>query len=156
MKSNKLDLAMNVLKFGLVAIGVVLSLLIINGPNAEQTQMEIDTFREGASLGAAISFTGILLFACAAVVIVFFLVQLVTNTKRTVFSIIGILIALGIYLLFTLVGTSDTNDSLGLWRTPVSGSTINSTSAGLYTVIIGLVISILAIILGPIMGRMRK
>lgn len=155
MKSNKLDLAMNVLKFGLVAIGVVLCLLIINGPNAEQTQMEIETFREGASLGAAISFSGLLLFLCVAVVVLFFIVQLITNTKKTVFSIIGIIVAFVLYFILSMVGTSDTNASLAL-RDPVADSTINSTSAGLYTVIIGLVISILVIVLGPFMGRMRK
>ena len=155
MKSNKLDLAMNVLKFGLVAVGVVLSLLIINGPNAEQTKMEIDAFREGASLSAAITYSGLLLFLCVAVVVLFFIVQLITNTKRTIFSIIGIIVAFVLYFVISMIGTSDTNASLAL-RDPVSESTINSTSAGLYTVIIGLVISILVIVLGPFMGRMRK
>lgn len=155
MKSNKLDLAMNVLKFGLVAIGVILCLLIINGPNAEQPILEQETFREGASLGAAISYSGLLLFACAAIVVLFFVVQLITNTKRTVFSIIGIIVAFVIYFVISMMGTSDDNASLAL-RDPVSLSTINSTSAGLYTVIIGLVISVLVIVLGPFMGRMRK
>lgn len=155
MKSNKLDLAMNILKFGLVAIGVILCLLIINGPNAEQPILEQETFREGASLGAAISYSGLLLFACAAVVVLFFVVQLITNTKRTVFSIIGIIVAFVIYFVISMMGTSDDNASLAL-RDPVSLSTINSTSAGLYTVIIGLVISVLVIVLGPFMGRMRK
>lgn len=155
MKSNKLDLAMNILKFGLVAIGVILCLLIINGPNAEQPILEQETFREGASLGAAISYSGLLLFACAAIVVLFFVVQLITNTKRTVFSIIGIIVAFVIYFVISMMGTSDDNASLAL-RDPVSLSTINSTSAGLYTVIIGLVISVLVIVLGPFMGRMRK
>lgn len=155
MKSNKLDLAMNILKFGLVAIGVILCLLIINGPNAEQPILEQETFREGASLGAAISYSGLLLFACAAIVVLFFVLQLITNTKRTVFSIIGIIVAFVIYFVISMMGTSDDNASLAL-RDPVSLSTINSTSAGLYTVIIGLVISVLVIVLGPFMGRMRK
>ena len=155
MKSNKLDLAMNILKFGLVAIGVILCLLIINGPNAEQPILEQETFREGGSLGAAISYSGLLLFACVAVVVLFFVVQLITNTKRTVFSIIGIIVAFVIYFVISMLGTSDDNASLAL-RDPVSLSTINSTSAGLYTVIIGLVMSVLVIVLGPLMGRYRK
>lgn len=155
MKSNKLDLAMNVLKFGLVAIGVILSLLIINGPNAEQTTMEIETFRESATLGAAITYSGLLLFLCVAVVVLFFIVQLISNPKKTIFSIIGIIVAFVLYFIISMIGTADTNASLAL-RDPVSNSTINSTSAGLYTVIIGLAVSILVIILGPFMGRLRK
>jgi len=155
MKSNKLDLAMTILKFGLVFIGVTLCLLIINGPNAEQPVAEQLAFRESGKLGAAISYSGILLFACVAIVVLFFVIQLITNTKRTVFSIIGIIVAFVIYFIISIAGTSDTNASLAL-RDPVASSTINSTSAGIYTVIIGLVISILVILLGPLMGRMRK
>lgn len=155
MKSNKLDLAMSILKFGLVGIGVILCLLIINGPNAEQPIAEQLDYREGASLGAAISYSGLLLFACLAVVVIFFVVQLITNTKKTVFSIIGIIIAFLLYFIISMMGTSDTNASLAL-RDPVSNGTINSTSAGLYTVIIGLVVSVLVILLGPFMGRLRK
>lgn len=155
MKSNKLDLAMNVLKFGLVAIGVVLCLLIINGPNANALITEQEEFREGIKLGATISYSGILLFACTSLVVLFFVVQLITNTKRTIFSIIGIIVAFIIYFILSLIGTGDTSASLAL-KDEVSKSTISSTSAGLYTVIIGLVIAILVIVLGPFMGRMRK
>lgn len=155
MKSNKVDLAMNILKFGLVSIGVLLCLLIFNGPNAEQPVADQLVYRDGVSLGATFSYTGILLFACFAIVVLFFIIQLITNTKKTVFSIIGIIIALVLYFIISIMGTSDTNASLAL-RDPVSSGTINSTSAGLYTVIIGLVVSVLVIILGPFMGRLRK
>lgn len=154
--SNKLDLLKNILLYGLGVAGIVLCILVIGGPNADGTSVaEQTTFREGWKLSSAISFTGILMFACMALVLLFFVVQLITNPKKTIFSIIGILVAAVIYLIMTMVGTSDTNESLAL-RDPVSDSTISSTTAGLYTVIIGLVISILAILLGPLMGRMRK
>lgn len=154
--SNKLDLLKNILLYGLGIVGIVLCILVIGGPNADGTSVaEQESFREGWKLSSAISFTGILMFACMAMVLLFFVVQLITNPKKTIFSIIGILVAAVIYLIMTMVGTSDTNESLAL-RDPVSDSTISSTSAGLYTVIIGLVISVLAILLGPLMGRMRK
>jgi len=146
---------MNIVKFGLALVGVLLCLLIIGGPNGEQPLAEQTAFREGAKLGAAISYTGILMFVGAAVIVLFFVVQLITNTKRTVYSIIGIIVAIVIYLIITMMGTSDTNATLAL-RDPVSSSTINTTSAGIYTIIIGLIISILAILLGPFMGRLRK
>lgn len=155
MKSNKIDLAMSVLKFGLGTIGVILCLLVILGPNANAPIIEQEEFREGVKLGATISYTGILLFACASLVVLFFVVQLITNTKKTVFSIIGIIVAFVIYFVLSMIGTGDTSETLAL-RNPVSNGTISSTTAGIFTVIIGLIISILVIVLGPFMGRMRK
>lgn len=155
MNSNKLNSIMNIVKFGLAFIGVIVCMLIISGPNGEQPMAEQAAFREGAKLGAAISYTGILMFACAAVIVLFFIVALISNTKRTIYSIIGIIVAFVIYFVITMMGTSDTNATLAL-RDPVSASTINTTSAGIYTIIIGLILSILAILLGPFMGRLRK
>ena len=155
MKSNKVDLALNVLKFVLGGIGVILCMLIFNGPNGEDTLVDQVAFRDGAKLGATISYTGIIMFACAAIIVLFFFVQLVTNTKKTILSIIGILIALGVYLIIRMMGTDDTNASLAL-RDPVSDSSINATSAGIYTIFVGLIVSVLVIILGPFMGRLRK
>jgi len=155
MKSNKVDLALNVLKYVLGGIGVILCMLIFNGPNGEDTLVDQVAFREGAKLGATISYTGIIMFACAAIIVLFFFVQLVSNPKKTIMSIIGIIIALVIYLVMRMIGTSDTNESLAL-RDPVSLSSINATSAGIYTIFVGLIASVLAIVLGPFMGRLRK
>ena len=82
---------------------------------------------------------------------------MITNTKKTVYSIIGILVALVIYLIFWAAGTSDTNESLALLEdVQVEQGTIATTTAGLYTAIICLVIGVLAWILSPLMGKMRK
>lgn len=155
MKSNKLDLAMNILKFGLVIIGVILCILVINGPNAEDPVLEQEAFREGGRLGAAISYTMIVMFACVGLVLLFFVMQLITNPKKTIMSIIGIVAALALYLVLSLFGSTDTWETLAL-RDPVSDSTIASTTAGIYTVVIGLVVAIVMIFLGPLMGKLRK
>lgn len=155
MKSNKVDLVLNLLKFVLGGIGVILCMLIFNGPNGEDTLVDQVAFRDGAKLGATISYTGIIMFACAAIIVLFFFVQLVSNPKKTILSIIGVIIALVIYLVIRMIGTDDTNASLAL-RDPVSDSSINATSAGIYTIFIGMAISVLVIVLGPFMGRLRK
>lgn len=154
--SNKLGLLKNILLYGLGITGIVLCILLFSGPNADGTSVaEQEAFRDGWKLSGAITFTGFLMFACVALVLLFFVVQLITNPKKTIYSIIGILIAGVLYFVLSMIGSSDTQESLAL-ADPVSGSTISSTSAGLYTVIIGLVVSVLAIVLGPLMGRMRK
>ncbi len=155
MKSKKVDLTLNLLKFVLGGIGVVLCMLIFNGPNGEDTLMNQVAFRESAKLSATINYTGIIIFVGAAIILLFFFVQLVSNPKKTIFSIIGIVIALAVYLLIRSMGTDDTNASLAL-RDPVSDSSINATSAGIYTIFVGLIVSALVIVLGPFMGRLRK
>jgi amino acid transporter len=157
METKKLNLFMSILKIGLVAIGVILSLFIIGGPNMESTVEAQETFREGASMSLATSFTGFIIFASVGLILLFFVVQLITNPKKTVMSIIGLLVALVLYLIFLMIGTSDTNESLALLEdVQVAQGTIASSSAGLYTVISGVVIALLVAVFGPLFGRYRK
>jgi amino acid transporter len=157
METKKLNLFMSILKIGLVAIGVILSLFIIGGPNMEATVEAQETFREGASMSLATSFTGFIIFASIGLILLFFVVQLITNPKKTVMSIIGLLVALVLYLIFLMIGTSDTNESLALLEdVQVAQGTIASSSAGLYTVISGVVIALLVAVFGPLFGRYRK
>ena len=148
---------MNILKFGLVAVGVIACLLVITGPNMEATLEEQEAFREGGSLGLAINYTMLIIIASVAVVLFFFVLQLITNTKRTVMSIIGILVALVLYLIFWAIGTSDNYETLALTEdVMVEQGTIVTTTAGLYTALVGLFVGLLVWFLSPLMGRMRK
>jgi drug/metabolite transporter (DMT)-like permease len=157
MDSKKLTFFMTILKVALVAVGVLASLLILGGPNMDALEADRLEFRESSKLGFAVSYTGFIFILCVGLVLLFFGVQLVTNTKKTLKSIIGLLAALVIYLIFYMAGTSDTNESLQLAESvQVSNSTLTSTTAGLYTVLVGLVVGILVWILGPFMGRLRK
>jgi len=157
MDSKKLNLFLTILKFSVSIIGVALSVLVIfNAPNVSEGMEAVETYRDtSVAFGGAIWFTIIIMFALMGFVLIFFLLSLITNTKQTVISIIGILIFLGIYVVINLIGTSDTNESLAL-RNEVSPGVIGTTSAGIYTILIGMVIGVLVIVLGPFMGRFRK
>lgn len=157
MDTKKLNLIMNLLKFGLVAVGVIASLLIINGPNMEATVEDQEAFRDGGSLGFAINYTIFVIIVTIAFVLLFFVIQLITNTKKTAISILSLLIALVIYLIFLGLGNSDTNESLNLAEdVQVDSGTLLTTTAGLFTAIAGLAIGVLVWILSPLMGRYRK
>ena len=148
---------MNILKFGLVAVGVIACMLVIGGPNMESTVEDQESFREGASLGMAINYTMLIIIASVAIVLLFFMIQLITNTKKTALSIIGVIVALVVYLIFWAMGTSDTNDSLALLESvQVEQGTIATTTAGIYTAIVGVAVGALVWILSPLMGRLRK
>ena len=157
MDTRKLNMFMNILKFGLVAVGVIAAFLVIGGPNMEVEEATRNEFRDGARMGMAINYTLLIIIASVVFVLFFFVMQLITNTKKTVMSIIGLIAALVVYLIFLAAGTSDTNASLQLQETQyVADSTLASTTAGLYTVIIGVVVGLLVWILSPLMGRFRK
>jgi uncharacterized membrane protein len=157
MDSKKLTFFMTILKVALVAVGVLASILILGGPNMDALEADRLEFRESSKMAFAVSFTGFIFLLGVGLVLIFFGVQLLTNTKKTIKSIIGLLAALIIYLIFYMAGTSDSNESLQLAEAvQVSKSTISSTTAGLYTVLVGLFVGIMVWVLGPFMGRLRK
>lgn len=157
MDAKKMNLISNVLKISLVAIGVLSCLFLFVGPNATAEVSEVESFREGASLSFSIGFTIFVIVACVALVLLFFVFQLISNPKKTLFSIIGIVVALVLYLIISIGGTSDTNETLLLAEdVQVAQSSINSTTAGLYTVLVGLVVAFAAAVFGPLFGRLRN
>lgn len=157
MESKKLNLMMSVLKIALIAIGVLAFFMVFQGPNISAEESVRQEFLEGGQLAFATSYTGFMLFAAAGLVLIFFVVQLITNTKKTVKAIMGLLIAVVIFFVLYMVGTTDTNESLQLKEAQhVSQNTISGTTAGIYTVLLGIGLGALAAILSPFMGRLRK
>jgi hypothetical protein len=157
MEARKLTLFLNILKFALIAIGVIASLLVINGPNMEAEETAREAFRDGGGMSLAINYTIFTLIATTVAVLGFFALGLITNTKKTVFSIIGIVVAFVLFMILWMMGSSDTHDSLNLSENiKADGGTISFVTAGLYTTLVGLVIAALAAVAGPFMGRLRK
>lgn len=148
---------MSILKVGLVAIGVIASLFLFSGADMNSTLQDQVSFRDGMSLSFSTSFTGFLIIASVGLILLFFIVQLISNPKKTIMSIVGLVAALVLYLIFLMVGTSDNNTSLQLAEdVQVEKGTIVSTTAGLYLVITLIVVALLAAVLSPLMGRLRK
>ena len=123
----------------------------------DATQEVREDFRDGGQMGLAIGYTLFIIIATTAAVLLFFVLGLITNTKKTAMSIIGVIAALVVFLIMWAMGSSDTNETLQLRETvQVDPGTISSVSAGLYTAIIGVVVAGLAWVLSPLMGRLRK
>lgn len=157
MDAKKLNVFMAGIKYLLGAIGVFACLLIINGPNAEATEQIRDEFRDGGALSLAINYTLFILLATTVIVVLFFLLGLITNTKKTVLAIVGILVATVLFMIFWAMGSSDTRESLQLKETIVADSgTISFVTAGLYTVMTGLAVGAVVALVGPFIGRFRK
>lgn len=158
MNEKKINMIGTIIKVLFIAIGVIVSAMVITGPNADSAVNSpevIEKFRDGGAMSAAIGFSGFLIITCTALVVLFFVLLLITDFKKAIKSMIGILAFTILYFVLSGIGSSDTTESLQL-LTSVDKATLNSTHAGLITAIIGLVVAVLAVIAGPFMGRLRK
>lgn len=155
MSTKNINLLMTIIKVGLGGIGVILSLLLFGAPNVSDGKEAVEAYRDGAQMSYAIWFTIVLVFALIGIVLAFFLLQVVTDTKKTLIAILGILVSIIVYIICLSIGTSDTTDTL-LLRNPVSQGIVDTTTAGVYTIMVGIAIGVLVIVAGPLMGRYRK
>lgn len=149
---------MTVLKIVLVAIGVIACFLVIGGPNGTATEDERLAFELSPELALAINYTLAISLGGLGIILAFFFVQMVTTTKKTAMSIVGVLAAVVVFLIFWAIGSSDTNESLMLAeKVQVEDqATIGTITAGIYTAFVGISVGALVWILSPLMGRLRK
>ena len=146
-------------KVALALIGVIACLFLFGGPNTNTNSVsEVTEFREGAKMSFATMFTIFIIVACVALVLIFFIMQLISNPKKTLMSIIGIFVALVLFVIFYAIGTSDTDQSLGLVDSigSVEQGTINATTAGLWVVFIGLLTAIVVIIASTVKRIIKR
>ncbi len=146
---------MTIIKFGLGGVGVVLSVLLFFAPNVSEGTEVVEAYREGPQMSYAIWYTIILMLVLLGAVMLFFILQIFTDTKKTLIAIAGILVSVVIYVICLSAGTSDTTDTL-LLKNPVSQGVVNTTTAGIWTIMVGMLIGALVIIAGPFIGRFRK
>ncbi len=160
MKDN-INQILNISKFVLGLLGVSLCIWLVASdyPESGAPLEVIDAFvGDSPASFSAISYVNILIGAALITVIGFFIYQLIIRPKKTGLSILGLLISATVFLLLFFIGSSDTIESLQLDpdKVNVGANTIAITSAGLYTIGICLLIGVLAIVLGPFMGRYRR
>ena len=156
MNAKNLNVISQIFKILFIVIGCTLSVwIMISGPAVTEGKDAMEKFSESLQMNAAIYFMLFILLTGGVMVLGFFLFQIIQSPKRTILSIIGIVISLIIYMIFYLLGTSDTTETLAL-RNPVSDGVVLTTTAGLYTIGVILFVGIVVIIAGPFMGRLRK
>jgi hypothetical protein len=155
MSAKKINLLLNIIKFGLGGLGVVLSMLLFYAPNVSAGTEAVEAYRDGAQMSYAIWFTFALMFLLLGIVLLFFFLELISRPKKTIIAILGIFVSLIVYFILIGIGTSDTTDTL-LLKNPVSQGVVDTTTAGVYTIMVGMAIGVLVIVLGPLMGRYRK
>lgn len=161
MENKKFEMAMSAIKYVIGIIGAIACIWVLtSSPGSEALEKELvrKDFAESSAMVLAINYTIIIIGVALAGVLLFFLFQLISNTKKTALSIAGVVAAFVLYLIIRYIGTSDTNESLALTENyHVSDATLDATTAGLWVVIIGVALGILLAILGPfLLGKYRK
>lgn len=160
MQEGRMKLMMDILKYAIGGIGLIacLWMLFSSGNYDLEVEEEKNNFMNSGSMSMAMLFTVGIVIAALVGVLLFFVYQLITNTKKTVMSIVGIIVALIVFLILYMIGTSDTNESLQLAEENfVEPGTLASSTAGLYTVLLGIIVAVLVALVGPfVMGKYRK
>ena len=129
-----------------------------SGVNAESPEMEQQAFMDSVSFGAVTNISFIAIIAAVVLILGFFAILLATRPGTAIKSILGIIIAAVVFFILYSVGTTDTVESLNVQGgISASESTMNFTHAGIWTAIIGMVISaVLALFMGFIMKLVRN
>lgn len=161
MNNNNIKIISNVIRYGLIALGVIACILIIGAPvTGASAKDEIAAFRDGGTMSFAAMFTVIVVLACIALVVLFFIVQLITNPKKTIMSIVGILVMFAVYFILRIIGTADGNESLALREANhVSQGVHNLAHAGVITAVLTLVVGVILIFafgLKSMISRLQK
>lgn len=154
MKEEKMNLILTITRYALVLIGVGLSVMLFSGPTVADGKAAMTEFRESGSM-SAIYYTLFIIVTAVVAVLGFFMYQIALQPKKTLLSIVGIVVAFVLYFVMYFSGSSDTMKSLAL-RHEASDSVIAATSAGVYTIGICLAVGVLVVVFGPLMGRYRK
>jgi len=159
MDTKKFNLAMNVLKYAVGIVGAIACLWVWGtSPGSDISEIAKKEYADTPQMSMAIYYTITVIAVAVGCILIFFAFQMITNTKKTLLSILGVIIALVVYFILRMIGTTDTNESLQLANEKfVSDGTLASITAGLYTVLIGIAIGFLVALLGPLfLGKYRK
>ena len=101
MNAKNLNVISQILKYIFILIGCILSVwIIISGPAVTEGKDAIEKFSESLQMNAAIYFMLFILLTGGVMVLGFFIFQIIQSPKRTILSIIGIVISLIIYMIF--------------------------------------------------------
>ena len=151
--SDNISKGTNIAKVAIAAIGVIACLFLFFGPNINtDTKDVIEKFRDGNIMNFAVYFFITIFLLCVALVFFFFGTQLVSNPKKTLLSIIGIVVAFVVFFVIYLIGSADSETTLGLSQKGVSASSsaVNLTTAGIWTVLLSLIVAVGVIIAGMV------
>lgn len=148
-----------IIKIIIIAPALIAGLFVMgSGVTAESPEPVKQDFMNSVSFSAVTNISFIAIIAAVILILLFFAILLATRPGTAIKSILGIIIAGVVFFILYSVGTTDTVESLDVQGgISISESAMSFVHAGIWTAIIGMVISsILALFMGFIMKLVRK
>ena len=96
MKEEKMNLILTITRYALVLIGVGLSVMLFSGPTVADGKAAMTEFRESGSM-SAIYYTLFIIVTAVVAVLGLFMYQIAMQPKKTLLSIVGIVVAFVLY-----------------------------------------------------------
>jgi hypothetical protein len=158
-QEKKLNLIGLIIRIAIIAPALLFGIMVMaSGVNAESASVDIEALKESVHFNAVFGISFIALLGCAALVLIFFGVLLITRPASAIKSILGIIIATIFFFIAYAVGSTDTAESLRVDSSiMVNETTINFATAGIWTALVALVIAtVTALGLGFVLKLVRK
>lgn len=158
-QEKKLNLIGLIIRIAIIAPAIIFGIMVMgSGVNAESASTDIESLKESVHFNAVFGISFMALLGCAALVLIFFGISLITRPASAVKSILGIIIATIFFFILYAIGSNDTAESLRVDSTiMVTETTVNFATAGIWTALVALAIaSITALGLGFVIKLVRK
>jgi hypothetical protein len=158
-QEKKLNTIGLIIRLVIIVPALIFGIMVMaSGINAESPAEDIEALKNSLHFGGVFTISFIALLGCAALVILFFVILLITRPMVAVKSILGIILAAVFFFILYGIGSSDTTESLRLANNVAADqATINFAHAGIITALIAIVLSaVLALGLGFVMKLIRN
>jgi uncharacterized membrane protein len=155
---KKLNTIGLIIRLAIIVPTLIFGLMVMaSGVNAESSTEDIQALKDSLHFGGVFAISFIALLGCAALVIIFFVILLITRPATAVKSIMGIIIAAVFFFILYGIGSSDTSESLRLGGGIMADQgTIDFAHAGIMTALVAIFVStVLALGMGFVM-KLRK
>lgn len=154
---------LNLLGLGIKIVFAVPALILsfiamTSGVNGDSDEEVKQSFMDSVAFSGAINISIWAVVIAIVLVLLFFALLLISRPKEGIKSILGIILSGILFFLLYMVGTNDTIESLHVvGDISITAGTMNFVHAGIYTVIIGIVVvSLLAMLMGFIMKFIKN
>lgn len=158
-QEKKLNMIGLIIRLVIIVPALIFGIMVMaSGINAESPAEDIEALKNSVHFGGVFAISFIALLGCAALVLFFFVLLLVTRPMVAVKSILGIIIAAIFFFILYGIGSSDSVETLRLANNVVADqATIDFAHAGIITALVAITLSaILAVGLGFVMKLFRN
>lgn len=142
MDNKKLDTVLTIIAFIIGVAGIILGIVIMGYPDEEYADPGFQSLVSGT-----IQFTNILLIIAAAAAVLFGLYYFITNIKKNIPLLIGIVVFIVIAIIaYSMAGDAVADNYVG----KITPSTSKLSGAGLGVMYVLLVIALLSAVVGEV------